>query len=312
MEYKSLVHTSTDTPPPKERKWNDFSSFIATFTKGISTSGVDKKDVASLSSVVSGMPTVFARAQMFRKALDNVADDHIKNSSLIDFYRHLISEWRGLITCIALNQDKLSIRRIELEYSDGLEIDKTTNIYEPKGSFGNMLFEKGDNLWKDTNDPLSKKFMDVIIYRKADGKKITLGGTTPESIFFTGVSYNLSGENAPYIRATPGDGRKIASIAKLVDPIPLKKIDQEALKKLHGYVTHIVSKIPDLESVYTKTGFVPNGFYERLRRNLSAWLSEMDAFRQEKNWPQFETIEIPQVNIFQKPCVRPTSPCADQ
>lgn len=301
MEYKSLVTKSSETPAPVARKWNDFTSQIRSFTKGIKTSGVDEKNIAGLSSIVSGMPTIFARAQMFRKAIDVVADDQMKNSSLIDFYRHLISEWRGLITCIALNPNKLKIKRIELEYSDGLEINKTSNLYEPKGSFGNMLFEKGDHLWRDTEDPHSKKFMDVILYRKADQKLITLGGTTPDSILFTGVSYNLSGENAPYILETKDDDSKTGAKAKLVDPIPLKKIDQESLKKLHGYVTHILSKIPDLEAVYTKNGFVSNGFYERLRRNLSAWLSEMDAFRQEKNWPQSETIEIPQVNKFGKP-----------
>jgi hypothetical protein len=116
MSLVSLVIKSKDTPPPKEFTWESIQN-ITNFTKNIQTqsAGADG-DLSKLSSVISGMPTVFARANMFRVAMESISDPDQSSEGLMAFYGSLISEWKGLITCIALNPEKISVRRVELAY----------------------------------------------------------------------------------------------------------------------------------------------------------------------------------------------------
>ena len=188
MALTSLVIKSKDTPPAKEYTWESIQN-INNFTRNIQTQSVgndEDQDLSKLGSVISGMPTVFARCNMFKLSLQNVQDKNQANHGLIAFYESLISEWRGLITCIALNPDKIKVKRIELAYSD----DQTSfsvqgnQLYEPKGSFGNMLFERKAR-WSNPTVDNPKPFLDVIIYKKNDGTNMVVGGTNPDSLFFT-------------------------------------------------------------------------------------------------------------------------------
>ncbi|MBK8627932.1 MAG: hypothetical protein IPN86_20930 [Saprospiraceae bacterium] len=83
---------------------------------GIEKDGTAKVDIGA---IVSGMPTVYARANLFKNALDNVTDKDAEASGLMLFYKNLINEWRGLISCIALNYKDIEIQRLRLQYSDG-------------------------------------------------------------------------------------------------------------------------------------------------------------------------------------------------
>ena len=49
------------------------------------------------------------------------------------YYSQLVDEWKGLIACIALDYAHISVRRIDLKYSDGKDIASTSNVYELKG-----------------------------------------------------------------------------------------------------------------------------------------------------------------------------------
>lgn len=297
MDLLSLVIKSLDSPAPSEHRWEKISN-LKTFTKKIVTPSLGEDEGSiSISSVVSGMPTVFARANMFRNALENVSDGDIAGSSLIQFYKQLISEWRGLITCIALSPEKISIQRIKLSYSDGNPKGSTINLYEPKGSFGNMLFERKP-LWSDVDDTNIEPFIDVILYTKTDGKKIVIGGTSPDSLLFTSGSYNLSGEGASFIEEVNTGG---TIVGKLSDPLKLKKIDPQNLKKVYSYVVHIKNNLGKILEYYSRTGLVDGSYYANLNGNLENWLTEFDKYINEKNIPQFEDSEIPQINLFQKP-----------
>ena len=135
---KALAIKSRSNPPGKsEFKW-DVIPEIENFTKhivipelGIEKDGTSKGDI---SAIVSGMPTVFARANLFRNALDNVTDKSAEVSGLLLFYKSLIDEWRGLISCIALNYKDLKVERLKLEYSDGK--DKTKRSEGKNIGFG--------------------------------------------------------------------------------------------------------------------------------------------------------------------------------
>lgn len=173
-EYKPLVIEvkSSSTPQGVAGKWSDITSQMPTFTRDIITPSI--KEGADISAIVSGIPTIFARANLFRLSINYVENkkaDSDHENSLMQFYESLVDEWHGLIACIALDYQKISIRRISLGYSDGKEINLTSNIYEPKGAFGNMLFERRP-LWceqgKNENEQ-NIPFIDVISF---DGKVV--------------------------------------------------------------------------------------------------------------------------------------------
>ena len=297
MSLVSLVIKSSSNPPASEYSWEKIGN-IETFTKQIITPSIGEGEGSSnIGSVISGMPTVFARANMFRNAFDNVSDQKMSGNSLIEFYKQLIDEWKGLISCIALNQEKITVKRISLTYSDGEPTSSTINMYEPKGSFGNMLFERKP-LWSDPNVPDSKPFIDVILYTKSDGKKVVIGGTSPDSLLFTSAAYNLTGENAPYIKEVKSDKGNLGVFA---DPLKLKKIDPQNLNKLYSYVKHIHNNLNKILNYYTQTNLVDLSYYSNISGGLDEWIKNIELYLKDNNIPAFENDEIPQINLFKAP-----------
>ena len=128
-------------------QWQDLTSSIQAFTRDIETPSI--QDGVDVSAIVSGVPTVFARADLFNHALNEIQTIR-KDASvgLNQYYVNLVDEWRGLIACIALNNTAIEIRRITLAYSDGKDMKTTENMYEPKGAFGNMLMNDR-SLWTE-------------------------------------------------------------------------------------------------------------------------------------------------------------------
>jgi hypothetical protein len=130
---KALAIKSKSNPPGRsEYKW-DVIPEIDNFTKNIVIPelGIEKDGTAKvdIGTIVSGMPTVYARANLFRNALDTVTDKEAEVSGLLRFYLSLINEWRGLISCIALNYKDIEVQRVKLQYSDGKNIFETENVY---------------------------------------------------------------------------------------------------------------------------------------------------------------------------------------
>ena len=50
-----------------------------------------------------------------------------------------------------------------------------------------MLFERKP-LWSDPKVDNPNPFLDVIIYNNDDGSKVVIGGTNPDSLFFTSAN----------------------------------------------------------------------------------------------------------------------------
>lgn len=290
---KALAIKSKSNPPGKsEYKW-DVIPEIDNFTRGIVIPelGIEKDGLAKvdIGAIVSGMPTVYARANLFRNALDNVTDKNAESSGLMLFYKNLINEWRGLISCIALNYKDIEIQRLRLQYSDGKNIFETENIYEPLGAFGNMLFERKP-LWCDqtlaSNDE-KIPFIDVITF---NGKVI--GATSPDSFLFTSVGYKLS-EKLPFVNVNNG---------KLIDPL-LSDIQPAQLLDIHAYVQHIVNKIDVFKNTFNNLENFLKPNYSSLYGNLQNWLKEMDAYASKKSWslPSQKPGSAPEVNKFLAP-----------
>lgn len=291
-ELKSLVIKVEASAQPQGAKhiWSPMTAIFPTFTKKIITpaTGEDKegKSKGNIGAVVSGMPSVFARANLFKNALDNVIDPKIQTSGLLLFYGSLIDEWRGLIASVALNYNDIQIRRIHLSYSDGKTINDTENIYEPKGAFGNVLFERKP-LWCDQSAPINSlktPFIDIILYK---GKVI--GGTSPDSFLFTSVSYTITEEEKPFINK---------QTKKFTDPLH-SDISPKELKELHSYVKHINNNVEKFRKNFDSVEEILKPNYSNINGNLQSWLTEIEKYALEKGISIEE--QIPEVSCFQAP-----------
>ena len=219
---------SKDEPSGVRYEWDKIPQ-LEVFTKNIVIPeiAIDKDGNTSvdISSIVSGMPSVFARANMFKNALDSITDMKAEAAGLMLFYKSLISEWKGLISCIALNYKDIQgcIERVHLAYSDGKKIMDTANIYEPIGAFGNVLFERKE-LWCDqslANNTDKIPFIDVISF---NGNVV--GGTSPDCFLFTSVAYKIR-EKYPFVNVNNG---------KVIDPL---QSDLKPEELLSIYILHL-------------------------------------------------------------------------
>lgn len=289
-QIKSLVIKVSPSaePPGVEYKW-DILPQPEVFIKNIEIPDLnsDKENAASinLGTIVSGMPTAFARANLFRNALDNITDQSVKAKGLLSFYKQLISEWRGFISCIALSYSDLTIKRITLKYSDGKSIYETANIYEPSGAFGNVLFDRR-MLWIDQTlsqqDPENLPFIDVISYK---GKVI--GGTSPDSFLFTSVSYKIE-DRKPYLRN-----------GKFIDPLE-SDLQPLELNVLYGYVLHIFKNIERFRKHFDGVDdyYKPN--YANIVANLQDWIKSIEEYSVKKGWAKLAP-QIPEIPSFNHP-----------
>ena len=300
MSLLPLVIRSGDTPPAKSGRWEDFTINIQNFTKSIQTQSVgnESEDISRLSNVISGMPTIFARANMFRVALENISDLSSENKGLMAFYKSLIDEWRGLIACIALNSDRIYTRRVGLVYNNGDTKESTSNVYEVTGSFGNMLFHR-KKIW--SNPKTSEPFIDVLIYKKDDGNEIVIGGTSPDSLLFTSASYNLGKVDSTFIKVKKTEKE---TIGKFTDPVKNKSLDPSTAHKLRSYIQYIRSKLNELTRYYIENienqSIVEVGYHESLIVNLEQWTKELDSYIASKG-VNFDSPQLPQINHFQSP-----------
>ena len=131
MEQKPLVIKVEESVVPNGQigQWADLSGNIQKFTSEIKTEAIN--DGSDISAQVSGIPTAYARANLFMEALRAYGRSKDDNAShnLNTFYEQLSDEWRGFIACIALDYSRMAVERVYLAYSDGRSVIDTANIY---------------------------------------------------------------------------------------------------------------------------------------------------------------------------------------
>ena len=264
MANKSLtidVNTSA-IPSGSLDNWSQLGN-TSVFIKNIITPKISAK--TNVGQLVSGIPTAFARVDLFKTALDHVATSGVSKTenNLVDYYSQLVDEWKGLIACMALDYAHINVRRIELSYSDGKNVAKTTNVYEPKGAFGNMLLRR-KNRWCDQNlsdNQTVVPYINVIKYRNT-----VVGATAPESLLFTSTGYKCeASEERPWIDVQTG---------KFIDPLksPMKPIQ---VATLHAYVSHILKGLSEAENYYKGLPEGERVNYTSIRTLLQNWRAEI-------------------------------------
>jgi hypothetical protein len=231
---KSLLIQSSQVRTGDRGKWNRFDQ-QKPYIQGIQTGDVATReiDAATLNTMISGVPTPWARARLFGFALKYTQEDpNIRTTGLIKFYNSLVAEWKGLIATLALFPN-----RIKVSAPVPMDFGNIGDLYSVPSSLGRMLFDDVD-LWTEPealhrNDPHVKPGIQLIYY---NGKLI--GGTSPYSIVFPAASYH----NLP-------DSGDIAWYrgGKFDDPLTFGNLGADDLKKLYLLVKNIASRIPAFE-----------------------------------------------------------------
>lgn len=264
MANKALtidVNTSA-IPSGSLDNWSQLGN-TSVFIKNIITPQLSKG--TNVGQLVSGIPTAFARVDLFKTALDHVATSSSDTAAnnLVGYYSQLVDEWRGLIACMGLDYAHINVRRIELSYSDGKDVSKTTNVYEPKGAFGNMLLRRKKR-WCDqdlTDNQTAIPFINVIKYRNT-----VVGATAPESLLFTSTGYKCeASDERPWIDVVTG---------KFIDPLK-SSMKPMQIATLHAYVSHILQGLGEAEEYYKSLPAGEGVNYTSVRTVLTVWKQEI-------------------------------------
>lgn len=189
MSKALLIKSQIDKNGGEVGKWNNFNN-APSYIQGIHT-GKMLEDISAekLGALISGIPTPWARAKLFKFAFSTIAspDPNINTEGLLQFYNMLHSEWRGLMAVIALYPDRI-------RFSDPVYMDVRGEDYDIASAFGRMLFNEKD-VWSNQDDlarnPDAQPFIQLIYYREH-----LVGGTSPLTGCFTGVDYSNLGSDA--------------------------------------------------------------------------------------------------------------------
>lgn len=265
---------------------------LEVFTKNIIIPEIaveqDGGAAVNIGTLVSGIPTVFARAALFESALKNIIDKNAEAAGLMLFYKSLVSEWKGFISCIALNYKDIEVNRVPLAYSDGKKLNDTENIYEPTGAFGNALFER-QPLWCDQSlggNAEKVPFIDVISFKGS-----VVGGTSPDCFLFTSVSYNIKGRY-PFVNIQSG---------RFVDPLK-SDLRQEELRIIYGYTRHILNNIQQFAQHFSGLPADIRPSYENISACLQDWMKDMVKYQEQRNYARLDDHTPPEVgSLFAAP-----------
>jgi len=224
---KSYTNVSTGTAG----EWNELN-MVPSYIQGIKTGKIlEEMSSDKLAALISGVPTPWARARLFKFALQtlNAPDPNIDSSGLQQFYEMLHGEWRGLLAVMALYPDRIS-------FSKPITMSVNGGLYDIASAFGRMLFDDKD-LWSNqlqlAKDPDAQPFVQLIYYRKH-----LVGGTSPMTGVFTGVDYSQIGADAGEVQWFRN--------GRFEDPTPF--LNPEQLQKLYLFIKNLNSHLDDVET----------------------------------------------------------------
>lgn len=230
MSKALLIKSYTALTTGTQGNWNDLN-MASSYIQGIQTGKIlDDVSADKISALISGVPTPWARAKLFKFALGTLAnpDPTIKASGLTQFYEMLHGEWRGILAVMALYPDRIRI-------SKPVTMNVNGGDYDIASAFGRMLFNDKD-IWSNQDalakNPDEQPYIHLIYY-----KDQLVGGTSPLTGVFTGVNYsNLS--------AT--EGISWYRNGKFEDPMQYLSPDQ--LQKLYLFVKNMNGNLDAFEA----------------------------------------------------------------
>jgi hypothetical protein len=280
-----VINTKTKQAPGSEYVWNKIPA-VEKFVADILTNEINENS-DELNKLISGIPTPFARTEMFKYAISFVKSNNDDATGLMSFYKDLQTEWKGMIACFALDSQPLTVEKIDLDYSDGKQFLETECLYETKGSLGNMLFDN-KSMWCDQNEiehkeqaRTAKPFIYIVRYNG-----VIIGGTSPESLVFTSPNYVIDCKSSFYSSLDN----------KFTDPLK-GKLSREETEKLHSYVKYLTKSI----SVFGSQFKLRKPELRKAGVFLSNWLEEIKKYAKKNSHSIDEEALAPNLSVFQAP-----------
>lgn len=287
MSKALLIKSQVDKNGGEVGKWNNLNN-ATSYIQGIHT-GRMLEDISAekLGSLISGIPTPWARAKLFKFAFAAVAtqDPNINAEGLMQFYNMLHSEWRGLMAVIALYPDRI-------RFSEPVKMDVRGDDYEIASAFGRMLFNDKD-VWSNQDElsknPDAQPFIQLIYYRDH-----LVGGTSPLTGCFTGVDYSNLGNDASDI----GWYRQ----GKFEEP--MNYLTAEELQKLYLFVRNMNKNQQSFEQkINSQRGNNPRIDITGFKAISRQWEAELkrkghDKLREVGPVAQYGNLSVPFADLF--------------
>lgn len=283
-----LIPSNVQSPNGTTGVWNNINNIASAYIKGIQTGKLlDTINAQTLQALISGVPSPWARAKLFKYALDCFGNPvtAAANGGLNQYYNILVGEWKGLLAVLALFPGRIT-------FSAPLSLNTNGGQYDIASAFGRMLFEDAD-IWSDQNDlaknPGAQPFIQLIYYR---GKLV--GGTSPLTAVSTGVDYSDLGTLAsdiPWYR----NG---------IFESPDRYLDPQQLQKLYHFVKNMNTNAQSfVNMVNSQRGNKPNINFTQFQAVGQDWERQLQRMANTPLQPvgpiaKYSNLEIPFQLLF--------------
>lgn len=261
MSKALLIQSYTTLNTGIQGDWNELN-MANSYIQGIQTGDIlDNVNAQTLNAIISGVPSPWARAKLFKYALDTINNPNpeIDNGGLLNFYQILHGEWRGLLATIALYPDRI-------RFSSPVYMNVKGDDYDIASAFGRMLFDDKDIWCNQENlakNPDAQPFIHLIYYRNQP-----VGGTTPLTGVFTGVDYSKLGESASDINWYRN--------GKFEDPT--RYLTQQQVQKVYLFIVNLNKNVAAFERMINsqRNGKMPIDL-SGLKGMARAWERELSC-----------------------------------
>ncbi len=253
------------------------------FINNLDTIKVDPSARSSVfNALIAGVPSPWARAKITYFAL-KTDDTNEDPRALMSCYRALRDEWRGLIATLVCRADQFYLSKpIKLPHFDSDElIDIRPDEIDILSTYGDMLFEETD-LWY-ISEPMAGRHRSPsiqLLYFIDQGQKKLVGATSPFSVFFTAVNYDI--KNANGITG-------ISDLGKFDDPTKDTHPNEEQKKsyrKIYAFLDRLRSNLTSyrkaLDTITQTNAGAPGRFddevkdiYETLQNEIDSWARQI-------------------------------------
>ena len=279
--------------PKADDGWNDITQ-VNNYVHEIELDplNTEKGDVYS---VLTAVPSPWVRAYMMQNALKvefitrTTKNDSKQMDGMDTLYSALQDEYKGLIACLALYGNRISIHKVVLEYEDSIDYNEATeidilkqvdNVYEIAGAFGNMLFEQAV-LWGDSRKKRGE--YNPPFFQLIELDKIVIGATSPFTLAYPAANYNLEGKDIPFYKR-----------GRFRDP--LDHLDVKQLEKFYHYLKTLKLQIDKFEDDGLKR---KEAELLAVRSFLREFIDEVEEFIA-KNYPEHTIKDTGVLDYFDK------------
>lgn len=305
MARKLLIETLNNAGDIKGTdKWAPITDIDGFIDQIKTMEGDEKASIEQFNTLVSGVPSPWARAKLTTYALTNNSspDD---NRALIECYRQMRSEWRGLIAAYVLYSDRFQISEpIALSQK---AITETHGSFDIRNVLGSMLFNELP-LWRhssDVDDKNAPAKIQLLYYTDQNNQRTLVGATSPYTIFFTATNYSLAtakGDDDIYWIDAGGN---------FTDPTEQFRNRQGAndmnnISKLVSFLNKMNSKREDYKEELLKIcgekfrGQI-TGMVQGIGSFINAWLNDIKAVN--PAWGNSDNLVPVTINEYAKPAL---------